>query len=39
MRSIPSAPHGWTAYSYIAGADGTFTISTMGDGTSVIFRQ
>jgi hypothetical protein len=38
IRSIPSAPHGWTAYSYVAGADGTFTISTMGDGTSVIFR-
>jgi type II secretion system protein G len=35
MKSIPSAPAGWTAYTYTSAADGTFTITASGDSTSV----
>jgi len=36
MASVPTAPGGWSTYSYSANvATGTFTISTSGDGTSV----
>jgi type II secretion system protein G len=35
MKSIPAAPAGWTAYSYVGNPDGTFTISASGDATSV----
>ncbi|MBI3630489.1 MAG: prepilin-type N-terminal cleavage/methylation domain-containing protein [Candidatus Rokubacteria bacterium] len=35
MKSVPAAPTGWTAYSYTANADGTYTISSSGDSTTV----
>ncbi len=35
MKSIPSSPFQWTAYSYTSQTDGTFTISASGDGTTV----
>jgi type II secretion system protein G len=35
MKSVPAAPSGWTAYSYTANADGTYTISASGDSTTV----
>ena len=35
MKSIPPAPSGWTAYSYTAGTDGTYTISANGDSSTV----
>ena len=35
MKSVPAAPAGWTAYSYTANPDGTYTVSASGDGTSV----
>ena len=34
MKSVPAAPAGWTAYSYTANPDGTYTVSASGDGTS-----
>ena len=35
MKSIPAAPAGWSVYSYSSAADGTFTITSAGDSTSV----
>jgi type II secretion system protein G len=35
MKSVPAAPTGWTAYSYTANPDGTFTISANGDSTTI----
>ena len=35
IKSIPVQPLGWTAYTYAAGTDGSFTITTTGDGTAV----
>jgi type II secretion system protein G len=35
MKSVPAAPTGWTAYSYTANPDGTFTISASGDSTTI----
>ena len=34
LGAIPAPPGGWTAYVYATGADGTFTISATGDGTT-----
>ena len=35
MKSIPVEPAGWSSYAYVSATDGTFTISTSGDGTTV----
>jgi type II secretion system protein G len=35
MKSVPPAPSGWTAYSYTANADGTYTVSASGDSTTI----
>ena len=35
MKSVPASPTGWTAYSYTANPDGTFTISANGDNTTI----
>ncbi|HZP37060.1 MAG TPA: prepilin-type N-terminal cleavage/methylation domain-containing protein [Methylomirabilota bacterium] len=36
LGSVPTAPGGWSAYSYTANTSvGTFTITTAGDGTTV----
>jgi type IV pilus assembly protein PilA len=35
MKSVPAAPAGWSAYSYTANPDGTYTVSASGDSTSV----
>jgi type II secretion system protein G len=35
MKSVPAEPAGWTAYSYTAGTDGTYTVSASGDSTTV----
>jgi len=36
MAGIPSAPAGWSSYGYTGNpADGTFTITASGDGTSI----
>ena len=35
MKSVPAAPSGWTAYSYTANADGTYTVSASGDSTTI----
>jgi type II secretion system protein G len=35
MKSVPASPTGWTAYSYTANPDGTYTISASGDSTTV----
>jgi type II secretory pathway pseudopilin PulG len=39
MGSIPSSPGGgspaWSAYGYASNANGTFTLSASGDGTTV----
>lgn len=38
MNSIPPPPGGWAAYSYTPNvAAGTYTITSSGDGTSVIY--
>jgi hypothetical protein len=37
LKAIPTPPHGWSPYSYITKDDGTFTLSSKGDGTSVAF--
>ena len=35
LAAIPAPPSGWSAaYVYTSAADGTFTISAMGDGTT-----
>ena len=35
MASVPAAPTGWAAYSYVGNANGTFTLSSNGDSTTV----
>lgn len=36
MGTVPAAPGGWSAYSYVPNASaGTYSISASGDGTSV----
>ena len=35
MKSIPAQPAGWSTYAYSSATDGTFTITTSGDGTNV----
>ena len=36
VASLPTAPGGWAAYTYVPNtAAGTFTITTSGDGTTV----
>ncbi len=35
MKSVPAAPSGWTAYSYTANPDGTYTVSASGDSTTI----
>jgi len=35
IKSIPEQPAGWTAYTYAASTDGSFTITTAGDGTTL----
>ena len=35
MKSVPASPTGWTAYSYTANPDGTYTIAASGDSTTV----
>ena len=35
IKSIPAQPAGWSTYAYSSATDGSFTISTSGDGTSV----
>jgi hypothetical protein len=35
LAAIPATPSGWSAsYTYTSAADGTFTISATGDGTT-----
>ena len=35
MKSIPTSPVGWTAYSYTSATDGTYTVGASGDATTV----
>jgi general secretion pathway protein G len=37
LSSVPAAPSGWGAYDagYVANADGTFTLKSSGDGTTI----
>jgi type II secretion system protein G len=35
MKSIPVQPAGWSTYAYASATDGSFTITTSGDGTNV----
>jgi type II secretion system protein G len=36
MASVPAPPSGWAAYGYTANSvNGTFTIATSGDGTTI----
>ena len=35
IKSIPTQPAGWATYVYAAATDGSFTITTSGDGTTV----
>jgi general secretion pathway protein G len=35
MNGIPRPPQGWTPYAYTQNADGTFVVSSTGDGTTV----
>jgi len=38
MNSLPAAPGGWVPYSYTPNVSaGTYTITSSGDGTSVIY--
>ena len=38
MSSVPTPPGGWATYSYVPSVSaGTYTISSSGDGTSVIY--
>jgi len=34
MAAIPTAPTGWSAYTYTSAASGTFSISASGDGVT-----
>ena len=35
MKSVPSSPSGWSAYSYTSNPCGTFTVTASGDSTTV----
>ena len=35
LGNVPSPPAGWAAYSYASAANGSFTVSTTGDSTTV----
>jgi general secretion pathway protein G len=35
LPGLPAAPAGWAAYTYAGNTNGTFTVSTTGDGTTV----
>ena len=35
LAVVPSAPQGWTAYSYTSNADSTFSVSSSGDNTTI----
>jgi Tfp pilus assembly major pilin PilA len=35
MVTTPAAPGGWNPYTYTPNVDGTFTLSSSGDGTTV----
>jgi general secretion pathway protein G len=35
VKSTPTQPDGWSAYSYSSASNGSFTISTSGDSTTV----
>ena len=35
MKSVPSSPAGWSAYSYTSNPCGTFTVQASGDSTTV----
>ncbi len=35
LGAVPTQPGGWAAYSYATAANGTFTVSTTGDTTTV----
>ena len=35
LGAVPTQPAGWAAYSYATAANGTFTVSTSGDATTV----
>ena len=36
LGAVPTQPAGWAAYNYAASANGTFTVSTSGDSTTVV---
>jgi prepilin-type N-terminal cleavage/methylation domain-containing protein len=35
INPIPPPPTGWSAYTYVPNANGTFTLTTAGDGATV----
>jgi len=35
MKSVPSSPSGWSAYSYTSNPCGVFTVTASGDSTTV----
>jgi type II secretion system protein G len=35
IKSVPAQPAGWSTYAYSSATDGTFTITSTGDGTTV----
>jgi type II secretion system protein G len=35
VAAVPTAPTGWGAYAYTSATNGTFTITSTGDGTGV----
>jgi hypothetical protein len=35
LPGVPQAPAGWAAYNYAGSTNGTFTVSTSGDGVTV----
>ena len=35
LGAVPTPPAGWAAYSYAVAANGTFTVSSSGDSTTV----
>lgn len=35
LPSVPTPPNAWTPYAYVPAADGTFTISTSGEGYNI----
>ena len=35
LSAVPSAPAGWAAYGYTNNANGTFSLTSTGDGTTI----